>query len=185
MSSDGREEDFALSCCFVEIYNETIRDLLGCRTDICELREDPERGVVLQHAATRRLTSAQQALTLLLEGNKRRTQEATDANQTSSRSHAILQVISHRHARKVTTKRRKLMPSLFCLPLSCHLLYLYLPLHPFSCVSLCLLSVSGHVSLSLRVFFCSSVCFLLRRFLCLPPSFSLPLYPSLIFFLRI
>ncbi|CDJ66656.1 kinesin motor domain-containing protein, putative [Eimeria necatrix] len=89
---DEKEREFSLSCSFVEIYNETIRDLLGSRTDVCELREDPEKGMVLQHATIHRLRSKQHALLLLLEGNDKRTQEATNANQTSSRSHAILQV---------------------------------------------------------------------------------------------
>ncbi|CDJ56724.1 kinesin motor domain-containing protein, putative [Eimeria maxima] len=90
--SSEREKEYVLSCCFVEIYNETIRDLLGPRGEVCELREDPERGVLLQHATVHRLCSPQQALLLLFEGNSRRTQEATNANQTSSRSHAVLQV---------------------------------------------------------------------------------------------
>lgn len=34
-----------------------------------------------------------QIMNLLFQGNKRRTTEATNANQTSSRSHAIFQVI--------------------------------------------------------------------------------------------
>ncbi|CDI75816.1 kinesin motor domain-containing protein, putative [Eimeria praecox] len=90
--SSEQEKEYVLSCCFVEIYNETIRDLLGPRGEVCELREDPERGVVVQHATLHRLCSPQQAMLLLLEGNARRTQEATNANQTSSRSHAVLQV---------------------------------------------------------------------------------------------
>lgn len=38
-------------------------------------------------------TSVDEILTLLRVGNKNRSTEATDANETSSRSHAILQVI--------------------------------------------------------------------------------------------
>ncbi|KAL8444308.1 hypothetical protein Emag_005569 [Eimeria magna] len=93
LGNDNRETAcFSMRCCFVEIYNETIRDLLThSKSDVCELREDPEKGVALHHVTIHELDSPQQALLLLLEGNKRRTQEATDANQTSSRSHAILQ----------------------------------------------------------------------------------------------
>ena len=38
-------------------------------------------------------SSVDEVMTLLRIGNKNRTTEATDANETSSRSHAILQVV--------------------------------------------------------------------------------------------
>lgn len=39
-----------------------------------------------------RAESTEQVMNLLILGNKRRTTEATNANQTSSRSHAVFQI---------------------------------------------------------------------------------------------
>lgn len=56
------------------------------------------------------VTSAQQILCLLEEGNRRRKQEATDANAVSSRSHAVLEIVvkrkpsNHYRAQQLTAK---------------------------------------------------------------------------------
>ncbi len=47
-------------------------------------------------------TSAREVMGLLHEGNKNRTTEATDANATSSRSHAVLQVVVEQRDRNPT-----------------------------------------------------------------------------------
>lgn len=78
---------------YVEVYNEQIRDLLAVRdTGICELRDDPLKGVMLTGATESRALSLEEVKNSLFAGNKRRTTEATNANLTSSRSHAIFQI---------------------------------------------------------------------------------------------
>ena len=78
---------------YVEIYNEQIRDLLVSKdTASCELRDDPIRGVTLTGATESKAESVEEVMTLLHSGNKRRTTESTNANFTSSRSHAVFQV---------------------------------------------------------------------------------------------
>lgn len=58
----------------------------------CELRDDPLKGVTLTGATETRAESVEEGMGLLHAGNKRRTTEATNANLTSSRSHAVFQV---------------------------------------------------------------------------------------------
>ncbi|OMJ95238.1 hypothetical protein SteCoe_1450 [Stentor coeruleus] len=77
---------------YVEIYNEAIRDLLNPSNNYLDLRDDPLRGVVIAGVTEFSAESTEQVMNLLTTGNKRRTTEATNANQTSSRSHAIFQV---------------------------------------------------------------------------------------------
>lgn len=77
---------------YVEIYNETIRDLLVPSSDSLELREDPLRGPTIVGVTNLPVTDTESVMALLQDGNRRRTQEATAANATSSRSHAVLQV---------------------------------------------------------------------------------------------
>lgn len=76
---------------YLEIYNENIRDLLmqGSEKNL-ELREDNVRGMVVSNLTEVVANSVDEVMTLLRVGNKNRTTEATNANETSSRSHAIL-----------------------------------------------------------------------------------------------
>lgn len=76
----------------MEIYNELIRDLLSPGGPL-ELRED-NRGQRITVAGLSEITtsSRKEVVSLLIKGNKARTMEPTAANQTSSRSHALLSI---------------------------------------------------------------------------------------------
>uniref|UniRef100_A0A8C3KM29 Kinesin-like protein n=1 Tax=Calidris pygmaea TaxID=425635 RepID=A0A8C3KM29_9CHAR len=76
---------------YQEVYNEQIHDLLEPKGPLA-IREDPEKGVVVQGLSFHQPASAEQLLQMLANGNKNRTQHPTDANNTSSRSHAIFQI---------------------------------------------------------------------------------------------
>ncbi|NXY78369.1 KI18B protein, partial [Glareola pratincola] len=76
---------------YQEVYNEQIHDLLEPKGPL-SIREDPEKGVVVQGLSFHQPKSAEQLLQMLANGNKNRTQHPTDANATSSRSHAIFQI---------------------------------------------------------------------------------------------
>ncbi|NXN28047.1 KI18B protein, partial [Nycticryphes semicollaris] len=76
---------------YQEVYNEQIHDLLEPKGPLA-IREDPEKGVVVQGLSFHQPASAEQLLQMLADGNKNRTQHPTDANATSSRSHAIFQI---------------------------------------------------------------------------------------------
>lgn len=69
-----------------------IRDLLVPTSGYLDLRDDPEKGVVIAGVTEFKAESTEQVMNLLLIGNRRRTTEATNANQTSSRSHAVFQI---------------------------------------------------------------------------------------------
>uniref|UniRef100_A0A7M4FAT8 Kinesin family member 18B n=1 Tax=Crocodylus porosus TaxID=8502 RepID=A0A7M4FAT8_CROPO len=75
---------------YQEVYNEQIHDLLEPKGPLA-IREDPEKGVVVQGLSFHQPKSARQLLEMLANGNKNRTQHPTDVNATSSRSHAVFQ----------------------------------------------------------------------------------------------
>jgi len=76
---------------FLEIYNETIRDLLSQSDDKhLDLREDPVKGIQVNNLNEIMVKGVQEIMTMLKFGNKKRQSEATGANDQSSRSHAIL-----------------------------------------------------------------------------------------------
>ena len=93
--NEYKNREYLIKLWYVEIYNENIRDLLNNRNEKnenLELREDPEEGIIINNITEIITNSMKEILNLLKKGNKNRTVEETDANKTSSRSHAILQI---------------------------------------------------------------------------------------------
>jgi kinesin family protein 18/19 len=87
------DREYAVRVSFLEIYNENIKDLIMTSNDVLDLREDPLKGVQVAGLAEIEVKTPDEIMELLIYGNKNRTQEATGANETSSRSHAVLQII--------------------------------------------------------------------------------------------
>ncbi|XP_073427062.1 kinesin-like protein KIF18B isoform X2 [Dendrobates tinctorius] len=76
---------------YLEVYNEQIQDLLEPKGFLA-IREDSQKGVVVQGLSFHQPKSAKQLLQMLANGNLNRAQHPTDANATSSRSHAVFQI---------------------------------------------------------------------------------------------
>ncbi|KAF2010549.1 kinesin family protein-like protein [Aaosphaeria arxii CBS 175.79] len=79
---------------YLEIYNETIRDLLvegGSKTALM-LREDANQSVSVAGLSSHRPQNVQEVMDMIVRGNEYRTMSPTEANATSSRSHAVLQI---------------------------------------------------------------------------------------------
>ncbi|KFQ52957.1 Kinesin-like KIF18A, partial [Nestor notabilis] len=76
---------------YLEVYNEQIRDLL-VNSGPLAVREDTQKGVVVQGLTLHQPKSAEEILQMLDYGNNNRTQHPTDVNASSSRSHAVFQI---------------------------------------------------------------------------------------------
>lgn len=85
---------FEISVSYLEIYNETIRDLLSPEMSPKKLviREDSENRISVANLSHHRPKTVEDVMDLVVLGNTNRTTSATDANETSSRSHAVLQI---------------------------------------------------------------------------------------------
>jgi centromeric protein E len=91
--------DYTLKVGMVEIYNEEFKDLLrppeqrlhtgGSRI---QLKEDTEKGVVLQGLFDKRVTSLEQLRQLLASGGAKKQIATTKMNEQSSRSHTIVRL---------------------------------------------------------------------------------------------
>ncbi|KAE8593913.1 hypothetical protein XENTR_v10019373 [Xenopus tropicalis] len=86
---------------YLEVYNEQIQDLLEPRGSLA-IREDPQKGVVVQGLSFHQPKSADQLLQMLASGNLNRTQHPTDANASSSHSHAVFQIYVKQQDRTVS-----------------------------------------------------------------------------------
>jgi kinesin family protein 18/19 len=92
IKGQSRNFNYDIRVSFLEIYNEMIKDLIVVSDDVLELREDKDKGITVAGLSEVEVESPEDVMELLFFGNQNRTQEATDANETSSRSHAILQI---------------------------------------------------------------------------------------------
>lgn len=93
---DERSQDKSteLSLSYLEIYNETIRDLLvpgGSQAGLM-LREDSSQAVTVFGLSSHHPKNVQEVMDMIIQGNEYRTVSPTEANATSSRSHAVLQI---------------------------------------------------------------------------------------------
>ncbi|KAG8226485.1 hypothetical protein J437_LFUL007367 [Ladona fulva] len=86
------ERKFEIGVSYMEVYNETVKDLLSPSLGQLHVREDPSYGVKVQGLTVQRPADASHLLSLLESGNRNRSQHPTDANAESSRSHAVFQV---------------------------------------------------------------------------------------------
>ncbi|KAI9672331.1 MAG: kinesin-like protein Klp5 [Caeruleum heppii] len=90
--SDDKTTEVSLS--YLEIYNETIRDLLvpgGGKAGLM-LREDANQAVSVAGLSSHHPQNVQEVMDMIMKGNELRTMSPTEANATSSRSHAVLQI---------------------------------------------------------------------------------------------
>ncbi|GLT44212.1 hypothetical protein SLA2020_181230 [Shorea laevis] len=99
IKSDKSSDEFEVTCSYLEVYNEVIYDLLEKSSGPLELREDPEQGLIVAGLRCIKVHSADKILELLNLGNSRRKTESTEANATSSRSHAVLEINVRRKQR--------------------------------------------------------------------------------------
>ncbi|KAJ5384895.1 hypothetical protein N7517_002806 [Penicillium concentricum] len=90
------EKSTEVSLSYLEIYNETIRDLLvpsgSSGKGGLMLREDSNQSVSVAGLSSYHPQSVGEVMDMIMQGNERRTMSPTAANATSSRSHAVLQI---------------------------------------------------------------------------------------------
>jgi kinesin family member 18/19 len=84
---------FKITVSFLEVYNENIKDLLSETQEYLDLREDPIAGPIVSGILEIEAKNSDEIMNLLQTGNQRRTQQPTAANEVSSRSHAVFQVV--------------------------------------------------------------------------------------------
>ncbi|KAF9475943.1 kinesin-like protein [Pholiota conissans] len=106
---------------FLEIYNEEIRDLLaepGLATQRGGLSIREDKTVKVVGLVEMKPKTAEEVKEIVLQGNLRRTQSPTHANETSSRSHAVLQVHVTQAPRTAAITEQRTMATLSIIDLA-------------------------------------------------------------------
>ena len=116
--NDEKHTEISLS--YLEIYNETIRDLLvpGGSKQALMLREDANQAVSVAGLSSHHPQNVQEVMDMIVRGNEYRTMSPTEANATSSRSHAVLQINVAQKDRNADIKEPHTMATLSIIDLA-------------------------------------------------------------------
>ncbi|KAL0025519.1 hypothetical protein WJX77_008758 [Trebouxia sp. C0004] len=90
----GRDQvQYSVKCSFLEIYNETITDLLKPSSGNLNLREDMKRGCYVDNLTEQVVLNVEDALNVMRKGTENRRIGETNMNRESSRSHSVFTCI--------------------------------------------------------------------------------------------
>ncbi|KAL6224513.1 hypothetical protein ACLB2K_003368 [Fragaria x ananassa] len=95
-----QEREFVLKFSALEIYNESVRDLLSADTTPLRLLDDPERGTIVERLTEETLRDWNHFRELLSVCEAQRQIGETSLNEASSRSHQILRLVVESSARE-------------------------------------------------------------------------------------
>ena len=101
----GNTNKYNIYLSFIQIYLESIQDLLDLDSKEIRIREDPEKGVYLEGVHWVKCNSAEECYDTFHSGEINRNTESTKMNVHSSRSHAIL-ILRIENSIKVTNKTK-------------------------------------------------------------------------------
>jgi hypothetical protein len=82
------DSSFIVQCSYLEIYNNTLNDLLGGKQNL-PIREKPGQGLVVEGLSLDTVTTSKEVMDNLARGNSKRVVAAMKMNARSSRGHAI------------------------------------------------------------------------------------------------
>ena len=100
-------DKFSIYVSFIQLYLESIQDLLEPELKDIKIREDPEKGVYLEGVNRIKCASPAQCKELFHMGEKYRATASTKMNEHSSRSHAILILRIERSIKMMTKTKVK------------------------------------------------------------------------------
>lgn len=89
------DHQIAISCSFMELYQEQLYDLLSENAreqSVVDIRESNNKGIFISNLSECSVTNVATATDCLIQGSSRRAVGATAMNAASSRSHAIFTI---------------------------------------------------------------------------------------------
>ncbi|KAF9150633.1 hypothetical protein BG015_007529 [Linnemannia schmuckeri] len=107
---ENSEREFLLRVSYMEIYNESIRDLLSPEAIDLKIHEDRKRGVYVSPLKEEIVTTPSQVMRIIQRGDYQRHTSSTDYNAHSSRSHSIFQIVIESRERAPTAPLSPTIP---------------------------------------------------------------------------
>ena len=89
-NNEKNTSETLVKCSYLEIYNEKLKDLLDPSSQFLKLREDILKGVYVEGATEKTVSSAKDIMEIIKKGTWNRHISSTDMNHESSRSHAVM-----------------------------------------------------------------------------------------------
>lgn len=89
---ENPDREFVLRVSALEIYNESVRDLLRDKGEPVNCFDHPERGLIIEGLTEEGVESAKHLLQMIRAVERRRHVRDTRLNESSSRSHQIVRL---------------------------------------------------------------------------------------------
>ncbi|KAJ1822297.1 Kinesin-like protein kif15 [Coemansia sp. RSA 2598] len=89
----GGNVKYLCKASYIEIYNETIYDLLDPMMRTCVIREDIKKGIFVDGVTEETVLDPTEAYSVFMRGTHSRHVSATSMNRESSRSHSVLMLM--------------------------------------------------------------------------------------------
>jgi hypothetical protein len=109
---DGAEKGtkFLVRCSYLEIYNETVLDLLSNskNSEALQIKEDPNKGTFVKDLTSVIVKNVKDTEKALFAGTKNRKTGETAMNKDSSRSHSIFTIYIETASEEEGTKKQKI-----------------------------------------------------------------------------
>lgn len=106
------EKEFLLRASYLEIYNESLKDLLDPTAGPLKVRQDEQKRFFVHPLREEVVTTEAQVAALLSRGADNRHVGQTDFNERSSRSHSVFQMVRSRSSPSPALMSSALTPSL-------------------------------------------------------------------------
>ncbi|XP_038876532.1 kinesin-like protein NACK2 [Benincasa hispida] len=106
------ERNFLLKFSALEIYNETVVDLLNCKSGSLRLLDDPEKGTIVEKLIEEVVKDSEHLRQLIGICEAQRQVGETALNDKSSRSHQIIRLTIESSLREVTNRVKSFIASL-------------------------------------------------------------------------
>ena len=88
----AHDKEVDICCSYIEIYNESVNDLLDAANKNLDIRESIARGIYINKLSERKVSNAKEVLQLMAQGDEQRSIAATNLNEVSSRGHTVFRI---------------------------------------------------------------------------------------------
>ena len=88
----AQDKEVDICCSYIEIYNESVNDLLDAANKNLDIRESIARGIYINKLSERKVSNAKEVLQLMAQGDEQRSIAATNLNEVSSRGHTVFRI---------------------------------------------------------------------------------------------